>query len=84
MKPGKSVGMFEAKTQFSALVEAVQRGETIIVTKNGKPVAQLCPVAARPPREFGFDRALFAAGAVKIADDFDELPPELLKAFFGE
>jgi hypothetical protein len=47
-------------------------------------VAQLGPVADRPPREFGFDRALFASGAISIADDFDELPPELLKAFYGE
>jgi prevent-host-death family protein len=80
----KSVGMFEAKTQFSALVEAVQRGETIVVTKNGKPVAQLAPLPDQRPREFGFDRALFASGAIKIADDFDEMPPELLKAFYGE
>jgi prevent-host-death family protein len=80
----KSVGMFEAKTQFSALVAEVERGETILVTKNGKPVAQIVPVEDRRPREFGFDRALFASGAVKIADDFDELPPELLKAFYGE
>jgi prevent-host-death family protein len=80
----KSVGMFEAKTQFSALVEAVQRGETILVTKNGKPVAQIGPVADQPPREFGFDRALFASGAIKIAEDFDKLPEELVKAFDGE
>ncbi len=80
----KSVGMFEAKTQFSALVEAVQHGETILVTKNGKPVAQLGQVVDQPPREFGFDRERFASGAIKIAADFDALPPELLKAFYGE
>jgi prevent-host-death family protein len=80
----KSVGMFEAKTQFSSLVQAVQRGETILVTKNGKPVAQLGPVARQPPREFGFDRGLFASGAVEISEDFDDLPPELLKAMYGE
>jgi prevent-host-death family protein len=80
----KSVGIFEAKTQFSALVDAVQRGETIVVTKNGKPVAQLVPVPDSSPREFGFDRALFLSGAVKIEEDFDDLPPELLKAFYGE
>ncbi|MBD5656016.1 MAG: type II toxin-antitoxin system Phd/YefM family antitoxin [Candidatus Eremiobacteraeota bacterium] len=79
----KTVGMFEAKTQFSALVEAVLSGETILVTKNGKPVAQIVPVTDQPPREFGFDRELFASGAIAIADDFDDLPPELLKAFNG-
>ncbi len=80
----KSVGMFEAKTQFAALVEAVRRGETILITKNGKPVARLVSVADQPPREFGFDRALFASGAISVSDDFDALPPALLKAFSGE
>lgn len=40
----RSVGIFEAKTHFSALVEAVRSGETIVVTRNGEPVAQLAPV----------------------------------------
>jgi prevent-host-death family protein len=76
--------MFEAKTQFSALVEAVRHGETILVTKNGKPVAQIGPVAEQRPREFGFDRALFASGAIEIADDFSDLPEELLEVFNGK
>ncbi|MGD0475900.1 MAG: type II toxin-antitoxin system prevent-host-death family antitoxin [Candidatus Velthaea sp.] len=80
----RSVDVFEAKTQFSALVEAVQHGETILVTKNGKPVAQIVPIPDERPREFGFDRALFASGKIKIADDFDELAPELLETFYGE
>ncbi|MEM7765899.1 MAG: type II toxin-antitoxin system prevent-host-death family antitoxin [Pseudomonadota bacterium] len=37
----KTVGLFEAKTHLSALIEAVQRGETITITKRGKPVAKL-------------------------------------------
>ena len=37
----RHVGIFEAKTHLSALVEAAERGETIIVTRNGKPVAQI-------------------------------------------
>jgi prevent-host-death family protein len=40
----KSVGAFEAKTHFSALIDAAERGETVIVTKRGKPVAQIGPV----------------------------------------
>ncbi|GAC1588175.1 MAG: type II toxin-antitoxin system prevent-host-death family antitoxin [Sphingomicrobium sp.] len=40
----KKVGAFEAKTHFSSLLEAAERGETIVVTKRGKPVAQLGPV----------------------------------------
>jgi len=40
--------MFEGKTRFSALIDAARSGETIIVTKNGTPVAQICPL---PPAD---------------------------------
>jgi prevent-host-death family protein len=41
----RKVGAFEGKTHFSALIDAAERGETIIVTRKGKPVAQIGPVA---------------------------------------
>lgn len=40
----RKIGTFEAKTHFCALVEAAERGETIIVTRKGKPVAELGPL----------------------------------------
>ncbi len=43
----KKVGVFEAKTHFSALIEEAGNGETIMVTKNGRAVAQIGPVVAR-------------------------------------
>ncbi|MBC5801373.1 MAG: type II toxin-antitoxin system prevent-host-death family antitoxin [Candidatus Eremiobacteraeota bacterium] len=43
----KTVGVFEAKTHFSALVEEASKGETITVTKNGRAVAQIGPVVSR-------------------------------------
>ena len=42
------VGLFEAKTHLSRLVERVERGEEITLTRNGKPVARL--TAVEPPR----------------------------------
>ncbi len=42
----KTVGAFEGKTHFSALINEAERGETIVITKNGRPVAQLGPVQA--------------------------------------
>ena len=75
----KQVGVFDGKTHFSALVEDAERGETIIVTRKGKPVAQIVPIESVKPREFGFDD-----GLGYIADDFDApLPPDVLKAFTG-
>jgi len=35
------VGAFEAKTQFSALLEKVESGEEVLITRHGKPVARL-------------------------------------------
>ena len=40
-----TVGSYEAKTHLPALLERVARGETIVITKHGKPVAQLTPAA---------------------------------------
>jgi len=42
----REIGAFEAKTHLSELLAAVERGETITITRRGKPVAQLAPVAA--------------------------------------
>jgi prevent-host-death family protein len=41
----KTVGTFEGKTHFSRLVDEAERGETIIITRHGRPVAQLSPIA---------------------------------------
>lgn len=38
-----SVAAFEAKTHFSALLDRVERGEEIVITRHGKPVARLVP-----------------------------------------
>jgi prevent-host-death family protein len=43
----KRVGLFEAKTHLSALVDDAEAGKTTLVTRRGKPVAQIAPV----PRE---------------------------------
>ena len=43
----REVGVLEAKTHLSALVADVERGgETIVITRHGKPVAELTPSRA--------------------------------------
>ncbi len=42
----KHVGMFEAKTTLSALVDEVEKGGQVVITRHGKPVAKL--VRAEP------------------------------------
>jgi len=39
----KQVGTFEAKNQFSALLELVAQGEDVLITRHGKPIARLVP-----------------------------------------
>lgn len=37
------VGAYEAKTNLSRLLDDVAQGETIVVTKHGKPIAKIVP-----------------------------------------
>jgi prevent-host-death family protein len=37
------VGAFEAKNTFGTLLDRVERGEEIVITRHGKPVARLVP-----------------------------------------
>jgi prevent-host-death family protein len=72
------VGMHEAKTKLSQLVERAEAGEDIVIARNGKPVARLVPVASASALA-GVRGAW--RGKVRIADDFDELPPDVADAF---
>jgi prevent-host-death family protein len=61
------IGAFEAKTRLSELLEQVGRGRVYRITKRGKPIAELRPIAAPVTRPvFGEDR-----GRVKIGPDFE-------------
>ena len=73
-----SVGVHEAKTHLSRLLERVAAGEEVEITNRGRVVARLVGPVRRTPN-FGFDR-----GNVWIADDFDDLPEDLQRAFEGE
>lgn len=46
-----SIGAYEAKTKLSELLDRVERGESLTITRNGKPVARLVPTdqPAAPP-----------------------------------
>src|SRR5262245_17822962 len=46
-----TVGAYEAKTKFSELIARAEKGESFIVTKNGREVAQIGPPAASLDRE---------------------------------
>ena len=70
--------MHEAKSQLSKLVELAEGGEEVVIQRSGRPVARLVAMEQRRPvaEAFGTLR-----GEVELADDFDELPAELLEYF---
>jgi prevent-host-death family protein len=43
----KQVGVYDAKTHLPRLLDEVERGETVTITRHGRPVANLVPVSAR-------------------------------------
>ncbi|HWM18178.1 MAG TPA: type II toxin-antitoxin system prevent-host-death family antitoxin [Ilumatobacteraceae bacterium] len=66
----------DARSNLSELLRRVERGEEIVITRAGVPVAKLVPFAAKAPREPGR-----WAGRVVIADDFDRTSDDLVALF---
>ena len=42
-RDNSTVGAFDAKTHLSELLDRAEKGETITITRHGKPVARLMP-----------------------------------------
>lgn len=67
----------EAQAHLAQLIGLAEKGEEIVIAREGKPVARLVAYhEARAPREGGQWR-----GQVHIAPDFDVLPPQVGEAF---
>ena len=62
------VNMLEAKTHLSRLVEAVLRGEEVVIANRGKPVVRLVPAEpAKPKRKWGALAALWSEADITAA-----------------
>jgi prevent-host-death family protein len=46
-----AIGVYDAMTQLPKLINRVSRGERFLITKHGRPVAQLIPAAAKPAED---------------------------------
>ena len=55
------VGAVEAKNNLSALIERAERGEEIVITRRGRPVAKLVPFQNAP----GSEQAIQAAERIR-------------------
>jgi prevent-host-death family protein len=67
LKEIKKVGAFEAKTHLSQLLDAVEAGERIVITRHGKPVAELAPPPKKKRARFGCAKG----PGFYMAPDFD-------------
>jgi prevent-host-death family protein len=74
------VNIHEAKTNLSRLIEQALAGEEIIIAKAGTPVVTLSPIKAQKSAKRKLGAAL---GQVWMAPDFDELPQDVLDAFYN-
>ena len=51
--PMIEIGAYEAKTRLSSLLDKVEQGEEVVITRHGRPIARLVP--ARQAREAELD-----------------------------
>jgi prevent-host-death family protein len=74
-----AINVYDAKSQFSQLLTRAELGEEIVISRNGRPVARLMPLAERRA-----DRKPGAlAGRITIADDFDSFSDDDAADWYG-
>jgi prevent-host-death family protein len=75
------LNVHDAKTHLSQYLARVEQGETIVLCRRNRPVAEIRPLKQRrsEPRPLGLEKGRFEVGTA-----FDEpLPDTLLEAFAG-
>ncbi len=40
----QTIGAFQAKTHFSSILDQVEKGDSVIITRHGRAIARLIPV----------------------------------------
>ncbi len=74
----KTLKLHEAKAHLSELIDAVIKGEEIIISRHGKPVAKLTGLTAPGQRELGFYPIAFRNDLLEPTDD------ELIDSFYDD
>lgn len=67
------VGLREANQRFSTIMKAVRRGEEVMLTERGKPLARIVPVRSTDSSE-AVVRQLEAAGLLRAAAKLRPMP----------
>jgi len=63
----KRIGVYEAKTHLARLLERVLHGERFVITRHGKPVAQLTAIEERDEEAVRDTLARLRAGRMALA-----------------
>ncbi len=74
----ETIGAFEAKTHLPRILREAQAGKRFVITRRGKPVAEIHPPASAGPRRRVWGDM---KGKIWMADDFCAPLPELEKYF---
>ena len=76
------IGSYEAKTRFSELIARAEKGEEFEITKNGRPVARICPGARddRTEAREAAKRIIESRKRLEAREDIPKISWEELKA----
>jgi len=72
-----TLGVADAKRRFSELSDRVERGESFIVARRGRPVVALVPPTALAARQAGASPPTGLAAAVGALADWEELDTDM-------
>jgi prevent-host-death family protein len=69
-----TVGVRQAKTELTKLINAAMEGEEIVITNHGKPLVRLVPEGSTPSKNRGYG---CLKGAFDLPADWDETDSEI-------
>ncbi|MFD9287026.1 type II toxin-antitoxin system Phd/YefM family antitoxin [Streptomyces sp. NPDC060030] len=77
MEAARQYNVHEAKTHFSRILQQVETGEEVVISRAGEPIAKVVPLHPKVRRT---GRGSLR-GQIHIPDDFDEFPDDIADAF---
>lgn len=76
----ETVAIGDLRRNLAEFIRKAQQGAELTVTSHGEAVARLVPPELSKPRKMPFGAL---AGRMKIAQDFDETPADIIAAMEG-
>jgi prevent-host-death family protein len=80
------MGIFEVKTHLSKLLEQVEKGETVTITKRGEAIAQIIPIEAARRKKKTADDIIqdFKTLRKRVKEDFPKRDTKLTRDMIDE